>query len=75
MLKKQVELPSKVSANVKIAIQYFENFGGANAPNAPPGCAPGVSPDVGQHINVLDQRPGCRVIIPHGQLGNFLSRV
>jgi len=25
----------KVSANVKISIQYFENFGGANAPNAP----------------------------------------
>jgi len=30
----------KVSANVRITIQYFENFGGANAPNAPPGCAP-----------------------------------
>jgi len=26
----------KVSANVKIAIHYFENFEGANAPNAPP---------------------------------------
>jgi len=25
----------KVSANVKIAMQCFENFGGANAPNAP----------------------------------------
>jgi len=34
----------KVSANVKIAIHYFENFGGANAPNAPPGCAPVSSP-------------------------------
>jgi len=33
----------KVSANVKIAMQCFENFGGANAPNAPPGCAPGLS--------------------------------
>jgi len=31
----------KVSANVKIAMQCFENFGGANAPNAPLGCAPG----------------------------------
>jgi len=29
----------KVPLNVKIAMQYFENFGGgANAP--PPGCAP-----------------------------------
>jgi len=28
----------KVSANVKIAMQCFENFGEANAP--PPGCAP-----------------------------------
>jgi len=27
----------KVYANVKIAIQCYENFGGANAP---PGCAP-----------------------------------
>jgi len=26
----------KVSANVKIAMQCFESFGGANAPNAPP---------------------------------------
>jgi len=26
----------KVSANVKIAMQCVENFGGANAPNAPP---------------------------------------
>jgi len=25
----------KVSANVKIAMQCFENFGGANAPNTP----------------------------------------
>jgi len=25
----------KGSANVKIAMQCFENFGGANAPNAP----------------------------------------
>jgi len=25
----------KVSANVKIAMQCFKNFGGANAPNAP----------------------------------------
>jgi len=32
----------KVSANVKIAMQCFENFGGTNAPNAPPGCAPGA---------------------------------
>jgi len=35
----------KVSTNVKIAMQCFENFGWANAPNAPnappPGCAPG----------------------------------
>jgi len=31
----------KVSTNAKIAMQCFENFGvGANAPNAPPGCAP-----------------------------------
>jgi len=30
----------KVSAKVKIATQYFENFGGANAPNTRPGCAP-----------------------------------
>jgi len=28
----------KVSANVKIAMQCFENFGGVNAP--PPGCTP-----------------------------------
>jgi len=26
----------KVSTNVKIAMQCFENFGEANAPNAPP---------------------------------------
>jgi len=33
----------KVSANVKIALQCFENFGGANTPNAPPtGCAPAL---------------------------------
>jgi len=30
----------KVSTNVKIAMQCFENFGGTNAPNAPPGCSP-----------------------------------
>jgi len=29
----------KVSANVKIAMQCFENFG---AENAPPGCAPAL---------------------------------
>jgi len=33
----------KVSANVKIAMQYFENSGGKNSPNAPPGCAPGLN--------------------------------
>jgi len=26
----------KVSTNVKAAMQCFENFGGSNAPNAPP---------------------------------------
>jgi len=26
----------KLFANVKIAMQCFENFGGVNAPNAPP---------------------------------------
>jgi len=30
----------KVSADVKIARQCFENFGGGNAPNIPPGYAP-----------------------------------
>jgi len=30
----------KVSAYVKISVECFENFGGANAPNAPPGCVP-----------------------------------
>jgi len=30
----------KVSTNVKIAVECFENFGEANAPNAPPACAP-----------------------------------
>jgi len=31
----------KVSSNVKTAMQCLENFGVANAPNAPnPGCAP-----------------------------------
>jgi len=30
----------KVSAHVKISVECFENFGGANAPNAAPGCAP-----------------------------------
>jgi len=38
----------KVSTNVKIAMQCFENFGGrANAPNAPPpGCAPAPDMDI-----------------------------
>jgi len=33
----------KVSANVKIAMQRFENFGGGQMPQmpSPPGCAPG----------------------------------
>jgi len=26
----------KVSTHVKISVQCFENFGGGNAPNAPP---------------------------------------
>ena len=34
----------KISANVKIAMERFENFEGENAPNAPPGCAPAVIP-------------------------------
>jgi len=32
----------KVSANVKIAMQCFENSGGTFAPNALPGCAPAM---------------------------------
>jgi len=32
----------KVFANVKIAMQYFDNFGGGKCPKCPPpGCAPG----------------------------------
>jgi len=31
----------KVSANVRIAIQYFENNFGGGVANAPPGCVPG----------------------------------
>jgi len=30
----------KISTNVKIAMQCFENFGGANSP---PGCAPDLT--------------------------------
>jgi len=30
----------EVSANVKFAMQCFKIFGGENAPNSPPGCAP-----------------------------------
>jgi len=33
----------KVSANVKIAMQCFENFGGGKCPKCPPlACAPGL---------------------------------
>jgi len=35
----------KVSAHVKISVEYFENFGGQmpQMPEMPPGCAPGQS--------------------------------
>jgi len=48
----------KVSTNVKIAMQCFENFGGGKCTKCPPGCAPGRG-----QVNDLKHKPANKDVI------------
>jgi len=57
----------KVSANVKIAVQYFENFGGgANAPNATPPPVARLTPGDWSQSSAAPQNGGGRDVVNAG---------